>query len=261
MSISGPGLSASFTYDAIGRRVSKTINGVTTAYHYDRQDIAAELQGSAVLANYLRKLCLDEAYVRQTATGNEYYHADALGSTVELSDQVGTSQTTYSYEPFGRTSVVGLSTNPFQFTGRENDGTGMYYYRARYYSPQLERFPSEDPLPTARHPVVTQLGVRHLYTYVDNNPINFRDPLGLDKDDPCIAGCNQALSDCTKFAFGFNVGCIAFCYAGCAAQSGPALPICTRTCAAICTGIAVNIRITCAANYNTCRGQCSSSTP
>ena len=37
-------------------------------------------------------------------------------------------------------------TNPFQYTGRENDATGLYYYRARYYSPTLRRFISEDPL-------------------------------------------------------------------------------------------------------------------
>jgi len=38
------------------------------------------------------------------------------------------------------------SANPFQYSGRENDGTGLYYYRARYYHPKLMRFVSEDPL-------------------------------------------------------------------------------------------------------------------
>ncbi|MCI0417646.1 MAG: RHS repeat-associated core domain-containing protein, partial [Acidobacteria bacterium] len=40
----------------------------------------------------------------------------------------------------------GSSGNSAQFTGRENDGTGLYYYRARYYHPTLQRFISEDPL-------------------------------------------------------------------------------------------------------------------
>ena len=174
ITINGPGLTGSFTYDALGRRVSKTVNGITTAYQYYRRDIVAELQGSAVLANYLRKLCLDEAYVRQAATGNEYYHSDALGSTIQLTDQAGTSQTSYSYEPFGRTSVAGASANPFQYTGRENDGADLYYYRARYYSPRFGRFLSEDP-------IRLKSGESNFYMYVQNNPNRFIDPLGLKK--------------------------------------------------------------------------------
>src|SRR2546427_6895291 len=51
----------------------------------------------------------------------------------------------YTYEPFGQTVTTGaVSSSPFQYTGRENDGTGVYYYRARYYHPQLSRFVSED---------------------------------------------------------------------------------------------------------------------
>jgi len=40
--------------------------------------------------------------------------------------------------------MTGMSSNPFQYTGRENDGTGLYYYRAQYYAPKLHRFLSED---------------------------------------------------------------------------------------------------------------------
>jgi RHS repeat-associated protein len=61
--------------------------------------------------------------------------------------------------------------NPFQYIGRENDGTGLYYYRARYYSPELQRFISEDP--------VGFMGGSNFYVYVANNPVNWLDPLGL----------------------------------------------------------------------------------
>ncbi|MDA2910141.1 hypothetical protein MYX04_04300 [Nitrospiraceae bacterium AH_259_D15_M11_P09] len=47
--ISGPGLFAGFTYDALGRRVSKTINGITTDYQYDGNDIVAEIGSGAVV--------------------------------------------------------------------------------------------------------------------------------------------------------------------------------------------------------------------
>jgi RHS repeat-associated protein len=61
-------------------------------------------------------------------------------------DANGNLQTAYSYDPYGNTTVSGQSNgNQFQYTGRENDGNGLYYYRARYYSSLFERFISEDP--------------------------------------------------------------------------------------------------------------------
>ncbi len=90
-------------------------------------------------------------------------------------------KTTYAYDPFGNTTVSGeASDNPFQYTGRENDQPvlsgvegGLYYYRARYYSPELQRFVSEDTLECERR------GGENLYVYVENNPMNLTDPLGL----------------------------------------------------------------------------------
>jgi len=176
----GPGVSESFVYDALGRRTSKTINAstglstgsVTTGFLYDGHDIVAEMQGGAISAFYLRSLNIDEPFIRITSTGNEFYHTDALGSTLALTNQSGAVTTTYSYEPFGRTQITGTSTNPFQYTGRENDGTGLYYYRARYYSPTLQRFVSEDPIGFAG-------GQTNFYAYVWNSPTNWIDPFGL----------------------------------------------------------------------------------
>jgi RHS repeat-associated protein len=61
-------------------------------------------------------------------------------------------------------------------TGRENDGTGLYYYRARYYSPTLQRFLGEDPIGFAGGDV-------NLYAYVGNNPLRWRDPMGFRPGD------------------------------------------------------------------------------
>src|SRR5207244_2773519 len=81
--------------------------------------------------------------------------------------------TQYTYEPFGKTSTIGTaSPNVAQFTGRENDNTGLYYYRARFYSPLTGRFITEDPIGFVG-------GDANLYGYVGNNPINQIDPLGL----------------------------------------------------------------------------------
>jgi len=58
-----------------------------------------------------------------------------------------------------------------------SDGTGLYYYRARYYSPTLQRFLGEDPLGF-------YAGNFNLYNYVFNNPLKFNDPYGLLPGDP-----------------------------------------------------------------------------
>jgi RHS repeat-associated protein len=168
----GPGMNATFQYDALGRRVSKTVNGQTTGYLYDGNDIVQEIGGSAVGASYVRSLNIDEPFVRQSATGNEFYHVDALGSTLDLTNQAGAVQASYHYEAFGKTTMTGTSSNPFQYTGRENDRTGLYYYRARYYGPISGRFASEDPMRSSSG------GEQNLYLYVLNSPTNFDDPRG-----------------------------------------------------------------------------------
>ena len=167
---------ASFNYDVLGRRTQKTVStqssALSTAFLYDGNDIAAEIGGGAVGVNYVRSLNIDESFIRQSGSGNEFYHADALGSSVALSNAQGASATTYSYEPFGKTTATSTSTNPFQYTGREADGTGLLYYRARYYQPRLQRFISEDSIGFLS-------GSSNFYAYVHNNPLVFSDPLGL----------------------------------------------------------------------------------
>lgn len=98
---------------------------------------------------------------------------DALGSNVAETDPPGALVTSYSYEPFGRTEATGAAlANPFQYSGRENDGTGLYYYRARYYHPMLQRFISENPIGFAG-------GEVNLSAYIWNAPLNYIDPPGL----------------------------------------------------------------------------------
>lgn len=62
-----------------------------------------------------------------------------------------------------------------RYTGREDDGTGLMYYRARYYNPRLSRFISEDPIGLA--------GGSNLYGYVGGGPVRWRDALGLAMGD------------------------------------------------------------------------------
>ena len=216
------GTSATFAYDPLGRRASKTINGIASQFAYDGKDILSEIGGGAVGANYLRSLSVDEPFIRQTGIGNEQFHTDALGSVLALSNAAGATATSYSYEVFGKTTMTGASSNSFQFTGRENDNTGLYYFRARYLSPSSTHFISEDPILAPMNPFAIGLckltndtvwllpsrllqpgvddGSKLLngYVYASNNPLGFVDLTGLDKQKPSkAAGCQQAVNDCT----------------------------------------------------------------
>jgi RHS repeat-associated protein len=166
-------LTATFKYNALGRRIEKTVNGKIIQYLYDGSDIIQEIENGVVSTNYIRTLNIDEPLARIKADGTlRYYQTDALGSVIALTDENSVVKSQYSYDPFGNVTVSGEpSDNPFQYTDRENDGTGLYYYRARYYSPELQRFISEDPIGLA--------GGVNQFTYVGNNPVNFVDPFGL----------------------------------------------------------------------------------
>jgi RHS repeat-associated protein len=172
--ISGPGVSASFVYDGLGRREKKTTNSVLTEFLFDDRNPVKETSGATITANILPGLGIDEFLTRTEVSSGitSYFLADALGSPVAVTDSTGVVQTEYTYEPFGKTTATGASnSNSYQYTGRENDGTGLYYYRARYYHPGLQRFISEDPIGFGG-------GDFNLYAYVLNNPVIFTDPSG-----------------------------------------------------------------------------------
>jgi RHS repeat-associated protein len=172
-SISGPGLSASFLYDAIGRRTGRIHNGTSTSFLYDGANTVQEQIASSPSSNILAGF-LDESFARVDSLGVSISPLrDALGSSVALSDSTGAPQTHYTYEAFGGTTEAGAaSTNPQKYTGRDDDGSGLYYYRSRYYSPGRKRFISEDPIGYA--------GGINLFAYVLNNPLSFTDPFGHD---------------------------------------------------------------------------------
>jgi RHS repeat-associated protein len=184
--------SASFSYDGVDRRLSKTVGGTTTKFLYDGPNVVQEQNsGNTATANLLTGLGIDQAFSRQVVGGaTSSLLTDALGSTIALGDANGAVQTSHTYEPFGAaTSSGATNTNSYQFTGRENDGlTGLYFYRARYYNPTFGRFISEDPLAFPGGPDP------NLYTYVGTDPVSLGDPFGLDPGGGCSGfGCLSSL--------------------------------------------------------------------
>lgn len=143
-------------------------------------------------------LNVDEpVWIYAAGIGLYYYHYDGLGSVVAVSDGGGNILERYEYDVFGEVTIrdangqaqdQGQYGNPYFFTGRRlDDETGLYYYRERYYSPQLGRFLQPDP--------IGYMDGLNLYTYTRNNPVNRTDPMGMysyDKPvDPVTKGtCN-----------------------------------------------------------------------
>jgi RHS repeat-associated protein len=169
--LTGP-VGGSFDYDAIGRRRLRTVGSDAKQYLYDGANPVQELTSGTPVANLLTGLGIDEYFTRTDSAGVLNYLTDVFGSAVGLADSFGTVQAEYTYEPFGSVTASGAPTgNTFGFTGRETDGTGLNYYRARYYDPRLQRFIAEDP--------IGYLGGLNFHTYVRNDPANASDPFGL----------------------------------------------------------------------------------
>lgn len=172
----GPGMTVDYGYDPDGRRRSKSVNGTVTYFVSDGANELAELSSSgARLRLYLNGDGMDAhvgMYEDAGGTGWAFYHANHQGSVV-MTTRYGTSgaiEASYNYGAFGESTDPNTG-NAFRYTGRYLDAeSGLYYYRARYYSPKLGRFLQTDPIGTKDD--------LNLYAYVGNDPLNRADPLG-----------------------------------------------------------------------------------
>ncbi len=175
-SISG-GTTASFGYDPFGRRSSKTLGGTTTKLLDDGPNVVQESVGGTATGNLITGLGADQIFSRKTSAGTDSYLTNSQKSTIALANSEGKVKTTYTYDPFGTTTTEGTaSTNPYQYTGRENDSDGLQYNRARYYNPTNARFISQDPTG------FTGSGA-NLYQYTLGDPLDYTDPTGLCRWD------------------------------------------------------------------------------
>lgn len=176
VSASGAGNSASYTYDGLGRRKTKTVNGrITVSVGDGRQEIL-DYDGTSgtsgqILTRHVYGVGLDEPVSRLGATGARVtLIPDVQGSIIASIDATNGTIAKTPYQSFGESGDTG---GTFRYTGRriDDETNGLYYYRARMYSPAIGRFLQPDP-------IGYQAG-RNLYAYVGNDPLNFADPEGL----------------------------------------------------------------------------------
>jgi RHS repeat-associated protein len=129
-----------------------------------------------------------------------------------LANGEGAPTTEYTYGPSGETTASGAASgNPYQYTGRENEGNGLQFNRARYYSSTTGRFISQDPLGM-------EGSGNNLYQYVGSDPIDGTDPSGLLCFSlTCIEhGISHVVHTFTGAGRGLLEGTVGFfdCYSG-----------------------------------------------
>jgi RHS repeat-associated protein len=176
-------IAESYTYDPLGRRLSTTDSSGTVWHVYDGGHCAADVDASGQpLRAYTWGPGIDNLLAvtvfSPDATNTCYAVKDHLGSVHALIDSSGTVAATYTYDAWGnvlshfRTPELSNFSLRFLWQGREYSwATGLYNFRARWYSPELGRWLSPDPIGLE--------GGLNLYEFCGNDPVNFVDPYGL----------------------------------------------------------------------------------
>ncbi|SDS71970.1 RHS repeat-associated core domain-containing protein [Pseudomonas trivialis] len=171
------GQTARYRYDPFGRRISKTVDGITTEFFWQGDKLIAEHHADRH-RSYLyepdsfRPLALLEGF-GPGATKPYHYQLDHLGTPQELTAADGEIVWSAHYRAYGQISRldVGKIDNPLRFQGQYFDQeSGLHYNRHRYYNPDVGRYLTPDPVKLA--------GGINAYQYVPN-PTGWVDPLGL----------------------------------------------------------------------------------
>ena len=171
VTVSGSAIAA-YTYDAEGNRSAKTEKGVTTTYVVDTNAALSRVlmaTENGEMTYYIYGLGL---IAQENSDGYKTYHYDSRGSTTAITEINGNVTDRIYYDPYGSiVSRTGTTDTPFLYVGQygvETDESGLYYMRARYYNPQIQRFINVDPVRDNNN----------WYTYADGNSISSIDPMG-----------------------------------------------------------------------------------
>ncbi|WP_434648636.1 RHS repeat-associated core domain-containing protein [Pseudomonas sp. D1-2] len=187
------GSETSYRYDAFGRRIEKTVDGLTTEFIWQGDQVIAEssdrhYQSYVYEPGTFRPLALLEGAGPEKATPF-YYHLDHLGTPQELTSHQGEVVWAARYNGYGKLTELRHGDGkrleqPLRFQGQYHDReSGLHYNRHRYYNPETGRYLTLDPSKLA--------GGLNGYRYT-LNPTGWVDPLGL-VDCPGSGGCKPAV--------------------------------------------------------------------
>ncbi len=176
---------ARYTYDALDRRVSKTVfdaaGSVTDEirYRYDNWQVVEEqTAGDQTRATFVfapgqdRVVQMERTAMHPLGVGAFFLHRNIRRDVVAVTDSAGLVAERFAYDAFGAFEGGSSAGVPYLFHGRRYDAeTGLYYFRHRYYDPAAGRFLSRDP-------VWDSVNAGNQYTFVGNGPASRRDPFG-----------------------------------------------------------------------------------
>jgi RHS repeat-associated protein len=182
------GNTVTYRYNGDGLLYERTENGTTSRYYYDEQgnlfrEGTVHAGGQFQLkASYIYDGGTLAARFDAATQTMQYYVRNGHGDITELTDELGQTLNTYSYDIWGNPLMTQETVpQPFRYSGEFwDETTGLQYLRARWYDPSVGRFINED---TYEGQIDNPLSL-NLYTYVNNNPLKFIDPSGHTAEIP-----------------------------------------------------------------------------
>ncbi|QDT64909.1 RHS repeat-associated core domain-containing protein [Calycomorphotria hydatis] len=169
-----------YGYSPTNVRVWRSVNGVKTYFVSDGTHVVATLDNNQnITEQYVFGESVDNVLAAIDSNANaKFFLGDRLGSVRQVLDEAAEHLCSIDYDAFGNIlSQSGDYKSPFSYTGREWDTeAGLYYYRARYYDPEIGRFLGVDPEGIDPEDPLSC----NAFLYAINNPLKFTDPFGTD---------------------------------------------------------------------------------